>query len=420
MRAHQSTTGRRTALAVLPVLILATGTATADTPVSVRDRFVASNPAPASSLGGLRLRSEVELRPGFTDNADWRPGDGVASAELGLRGSLEAQTEAGPNRFRLAAAGSLIHYATDRVDDTRSADLEAGVTVSASANLTLRASIGWSVQDAPVENNGIVIDGIWTRYADAPRTQALPISLGLSYDTGRFALNIDARSRHVAIDDLTTVTGLQVRQAFRSGWEHDLDARITHVDTPSLSPFAELAASHDRYDDPNANVDRYSISAGLSLEPGWLMRGELQAGYAWQDNSLGGATGGFVFAGELTWYARPLLTLGLSAERQLRAEVTTNATGVFTSRPATTDTLRLTADWEPLREMLVSLAATWNADETADTGRRDTFLTLALQAEYLINETLRARLGIERLEGESNLYGDVTRNRISVGLVSRY
>lgn len=420
MRRLQHTTGRKTALAALPVLVLATGTAGADTPVSVRDRFIGNTPAPTTSVAGLRLRSEAELRPGFTDNVDWQPGDGVESAELGLRGSLEAQTEVGPNRFRLAAAGSLTHYATDRVDDAHSADLEAGVTVSATGSLTLRASIGWSTQDAPVENNGIVIDGIWTRYADAPRTQTLPVSLGLSYDTGRLALNLEARSRHVDVDDLTTVTGLQVRQAFRSGWEHDLDARIAHVDTPSLSPFAELAASLDRYDDPNANVDRYSVSAGLSLEPGWLMRGELQAGYAWQDNSLGGKTGGIVFAGELTWYARPLLTLGLAAERQLRAEVTTNATGVFTSRPATSDTLRLTADWEPLREMLVSMVATWNVDETAGTGRRDTFLTLALQAEYLINETLRARLGIERQEGESNLYGDVSRNRISVGLVSSY
>jgi hypothetical protein len=70
--------------------------------------------------------------------------------------------------------------------------------------------------------------------------------------------------------------------------------------------------------------------------------------------------------------------------------------------------------------MLVSLQSSWIVDETDSGDRRDTTLNISLQTRYVLSRTLHAVLELEHESGQSTVIGDVSRNRISVGVSSPY
>jgi hypothetical protein len=115
----------------------------------------------------------------------------------------------------------------------------------------------------------------------------------------------------------------------------------------------------------------------------------------------------------------PLVTISLDARRDFRGNVTTSG-GTFLTEPATSDRFALTADWEPVRQMLVSFRSAWAQDTTRSGNRRDTGYSLALQTRYVLTDRLEAVLELEHETGQSNVIGDVSRNRISIGVASSY
>jgi hypothetical protein len=115
-----------------------------------------------------------------------------------------------------------------------------------------------------------------------------------------------------------------------------------------------------------------------------------------------------------------LVTVTLDASREFRGNVFTTADGAFSTEPATTDRIGLSADWEPLRRLLVSAGSAWTVDETASGDRRDTFVSLSVKAQYVVSDRLHAWLEVEHQSGQSNLIGDVSRNWISLGVSTPY
>jgi hypothetical protein len=289
-----------------------------------------------------------------------------------------------------------------------------------SLHLQLRASIGYDAVREPSASNGIEDETGFAAYARFSAYQRLPIGLSLVYDLGRYRLEVDAESGSVYYDDQVTLTGEEIPQDFRSGWEHEVRARATWSVHPSLEAFVESAIGFDRYLNDTADTDRFSIAAGGRFDPHPLLRASVQAGFAQQAFRIADQASGVVVAGELTWFMSPLVTISLDARRDFRGNVTTSGGGVFLTEPATSDRVALTADWEPVRQMLVSFRSAWTEDTTRSGNRRDTGYSLALQTRYVLTDRLEAVLELEHETGQSNVIGDVSRNRISIGVASSY
>jgi hypothetical protein len=411
-----------TVIAALATLGLATHSAHAAEAdaVAVAERYRQNNPAPVIETSGWRLRPLAELRTGFTDNVNWRADEATASTELGLRGSLEASREAGIMGVSLSASHATTIYAEGPNRTAQSTAASAVLTLRLTPQAELRASIGAEDSQEPSPANGIEIDDTWVSYSEFPRFERLPLSLSLMASFGRHRLEVEGTTTYTDYDDLLTVSDVLVSQDFRSGWNHELRARATWSTHATLEAFIEGEIGIERYINDTADTDRFSIAVGALFEPHPLLRTELLAGYAHQDYRIANGASGLVFASELTWYMSPLVTITLDAQREFRGNVVSTAGGSFATEPATSDRIGIVADWEPLRHMLVSLETSWTTDETDSGARRDTFLSLGLRAQYAISEQLQARLEIEHQSGESSVIGNVSRNRISVGLSTPY
>lgn len=408
--------------AALPLVIapLVAVRANASEPITVIERFRENNTQDVITSAGWQLQPRAELRTGYTDNVDWQSGRKTASPEASLRGSIVATRETGLATTELRGSHTTTVYAQGSTRSAHNTNIGIASTLRATKQLELRASLGYDIVREPGAGNGIEIDDTYVDYARSSAYRRLPLGLSLLYDLGRYRLEIDGESTHQAYDDQLTVTGLAVSQDFRSGWENELRARATMSFHPTLEVFVESAFGTDRYANETADTDRFSIAAGSTFEPHPLVRAEVLAGLGRQDFRIADGTSGLIFAGELTWYMSPLLTLVIEAERRFRGNVTTSSTGAFTTGPATTDRFAIEADWEPLRHMLVSLQSSWTVDETDAGDRRDTTLNLSLQTRYVLTRTLHAILEIEHESGQSTVIGDVSRNRISVGVSSPY
>lgn len=414
----------RTLAVLVPLATLAfastSGHAADATPVNVAERFHQHNPAALVETDGWSLRPLAELRAGYNDNVQWRATGGTGSPELMLRGSLEASHQTGLTEWTLRGSYAATRYTQGGTRSAHNASASSGLALRLSPQAELRAAAGYERSREPVNANGIEIDGAWVNYRDFPDVERIPLSLNLVARRGRLRLEVEARMLRSSFDDLVTTTGVTVSQDFRSGWKSDLRTRATWSAHEALEAFVEAELGLERYDNSAANADSYSIAIGTLFEPHPLLRAEILAGYAHQTYPIADGASGLVFEGQLTWYMSPLVSVTFDAARAFRGNVVTNAAGTFSTEPATSDRIALGADWEPARQLLVSLQVAWTVDETESGNRRDNAFSLGLKAQYAVNERLHAHIGIEHWSGQSSIIGDVSRNWISVGLSTPY
>lgn len=409
-----------TALASVVMILLGTGRPSASERIDVAERFLQNNQPRVVAVEGWQLRPVAELRVGYTDNVEWRSDLKTGSPEATLRGSIDAIRQTGPHSVQIRGSHATTFYAEGSARTASNTSIEAAITMRPSIHTQLRASIGYDAVREPGPSNGIEDETGFANYADFSAYQRLPLGLGLVYDLGRYRLEIDASSGSVHFDDQVTVTGDEIPQDFRSGWEHDVRARATWSIHPSLEAFVESAIGFDRYLNDTADTDRFSIAAGGRFDPHPLLRASVLAGFAQQEFRIADGASGIVFAGEMTWFMSPLVTVSLDARRDFRGNVTSSGSSAFFTEPATSDSVGLAVDWEPLRQMLVSARSSWVRDTTRSGNRRDTAYRLELQTRYVLTDRLEALLELEHETGQSNVIGDVSRNRISIGVASSY
>lgn len=418
---HRLTRSGATIAPLLVLAIVATpGRAAGIDPMTVSERFRQNHPDAIVESGGWRLRPVAELRTGFTDNVEWRPDLRTASPELTLRGSIEATREAGLAEWQISASHATTLYTSGKNRSGHDTSAAVNLTLRLSPQAELRASVGLESSRQPTIANGIEIDGTWEPYADFAAVRRLPLSLTLRASLGQQRIEVEGATNRVDYDDLVTAENTPVSQAFRSGWEHRLRTRATWSAHEALEGFLEGEFELGRYANDTADTDQFSLVAGALFEPHPLLRAEISAGYARQDYRIADGASGFVFDGQLTWYLSPLVTLTLDTAREFRGNVVTTAGGTFSTEPATGDNVALLAEWEPFRQMLVALQASWSVDETETGSRRDTYFSLSLKTQYAISDRLHAHLEIEHQDGQSSVFGDVSRNRISFGLSTPY
>lgn len=389
-------------------------------PVSVGDRFNQMHLAPGFAIGGWEVRPAAELRAGYDDNITWASVAPPASAELSLRGSVDATQQAGPYALGVNALLRQTWYPEFTDNDKTEGRLRASIAMDAAPRLVLRGAIS---AEAGVETgitNGIVVDGVFDPYATRAVFKRLPLEAEVDYSVGRVGLRADLRLTAVEYDEQTTVSGLRIGQDFRNGFEGEAGLRGSYEVYPRLAAFVDVRQGAKRYEDSNGDSDTWRAVLGGSVEFTRLLVGEAFVGYAGQTFPRGGETSGLSYGAQLHWFARNLLSFTLNASREFRAEVDTTATGVTSAVAVTHDLVSLRAEWEPLRRMLVYAQAGYEQEERETVNRNDELLSLIVGETYVLTGNLNLSFEYEYEDGTSNFSGDFTRNRVTLGLVAAY
>ncbi|MCC6919895.1 MAG: outer membrane beta-barrel protein [Alphaproteobacteria bacterium] len=390
-------------------------------PVSVGERFDRFNASPGMQAGPWKVTPTATLRGGYDDNVTTVSVEPVATPFAQLRGRIDAVNADGPDSFLVYAEATQTWYF--EASDLDQFDARGGLDFAVQADdyVRIRGGIGVSTNgEIDSANEGIVIGGAFDPYVDLARYLAIPASLGVTYDTGRWFVRADGALTYYDYDDRTTLGGTKVDQDFRSGTVADLDMRAGWHFSPSTSVFVQGGYNLQRFDDKSANSDGWRAVAGLQFELSRLLTGEVFAGYAAQSYAGSGDTTGLTYGASLDWFATELVSLHLQARRDFGAERTAIVGGASVTSPVTHDSVAFQVEYEPLRQVLIRGRAGYQWDTYEGSDRTDKRFFAGLGADYVITPNFRLNLDYLYDETTSAIAGNSTRNVISLGLTAGY
>jgi hypothetical protein len=149
--------------------------------------------------------------------------------------------------------------------------------------------------------------------------------------------------------------GPSLSQAYRDAAVTTVSGRIGYFVGPTIYSYIETSSNQQSYYNESLFSSRgYRTVAGLGADPLSLFKGEIYGGYAEQDYdaALGGAQGGSVFGGRLSWLPTAYLTLSSSLEQNFSTSAAISPTPTKVS-PTKDTSANLTIEY--------ALAQTWSA-----------------------------------------------------------
>ena len=232
----------------------------------------------------------------------------------------------------------------------------------------------------------------------------------------RGVLNAERRD----YEDGRTPSGVTIDQDFRDHSTLTAAAIGEYAVNPSIALF--LAGSVNRRDYreregpvPARDSSGYEISAGASFELGRKMRGSFRGGYITQDYKPAqfDDVSGLLVRGELAYFLTPLVTITGTVDRAVRETGVAGATGYLVTEAS------LRADYELLRNLIISAGAELEKRDYANVDREDERWRYRASASYSLNRRIALRADFQRRTQDS---GGTTpgrsfqENRLSVGV----
>ena len=225
--------------------------------------------------------------------------------------------------------------------------------------------------------------------------------------------------------DGVTFGGVTVEQDDRDQTTYDLTTRVDFALSPATAVYGRVIFNERRFDQagtvltPKRDSSGYNAVTGLNFELSNLIRGEVGVGYLKQeyDSPLYGELSGLSANALLQYFATPLLTIGLNADRSV------SDSGIVGSAGFLTTTVQGTADYEFRRNILLSGRLGHTTDEFDGIDRENGRWFGSLRGTYLLNRRVGLTAGYDYQSRKSSgvfATNDFTTNRILLSLVLQY
>ncbi len=412
------------ALAIAPaVLGLGAGLSFADgadAPTSVDDRFDSNNGTPGIQSGPWIIRPSVTLAIGHDDNV-LASGDvpEIESMYLRLSGAFDARADMGMSIFRVQA--ELGHTWFTDADDLNFADGSVGVTLEHAFTQFTRAIISASFNSSVSfpAGEGVTVFGVFDPYINHARVNSVPVSLTLRHDNEAWFIQGKGSVTWRWNEDRETAGGLTIDQSFNDGTTTDFSLRVGRHISPDLALFAEAGRSESSYDEDSADNSGWRYVGGFEANLTNVLHGEVFAGYQTREYANTGDIGGFTYGADFTWFASELLSITFAASRDFGAQRVVTGLGNDIV-PVRIDRVSLEADWEVLRNLILSGMFSWQSSEYELFARTDERRTIGAGFRYAFGETLSLSGSITHTEGESDFIADFDQTKVGVALTAGY
>ena len=249
--------------------------------------------------------------------------------------------------------------------------------------------------------------------------------VGVSHTVNRIRGTARLNVRDYAYDNIENLAGLTIDQSDRDLTSYDLTSRVDYALSPATAVFGSVILNERNYKGgalgttPKRDSNGFNVQGGVNFELSSLIRGEVGAGYLQQtfDNPLYSEISGLSANAALEYFATPLLTLGLTANRSVSDSGIPGTAGFLTTA------VQATADYELRRNILINAKLGRIIDRFEELDRENARWTGSLSATYLLNR----RVGLTALHDyqtrdSSGLAStnDFTTNRFLASLVLQY
>lgn len=392
-----------------------------EAPSTGRGRFVTVRERPQPlydpvpiHVGSVELMPRATLRAGYDSNvfATANASDDIVLRAIGgaaarwTRGgtSLEADTEIDRRQYLGQGSQNTTDYllgARLRHSPRRDIALFAGARAARETENPVDPS-------APLNSRRPIQFDSLSGYVGAAREFGrLRVAARLTADDRRYEDGVD-------------FAGAPIDQSFRSRLMTTLELGAEYQLGADTALFAEASINARNYRnrpalEPIRDSSGYRIEGGASFMLTPLIRGRLSAGYFSQDfeSPLFPTASGLAIRGRLDYAVTPLLTLGLSASRGLE-ESSNIETGTYVATR-----IGAQADYELLRNLIVSGAISYERDRFEGIDRRYTIKRATLGLRYRLSPRLRLDADYEARDQDS--FGtapgrDFLRHQVTFGI----
>jgi hypothetical protein len=245
-------------------------------------------------------------------------------------------------------------------------------------------------------------------------------NLGFVHDTGVIGLRINSTVDSYSYNDNVTNTGTVIPEKFRDYMGYTVTPRVTYELVPGYHAFFQTPLNERDYNsaDPSLGFKRsshgYEGDAGVALNLGSALNGEVFAGYLRQDfedhriSSPQGPGGG----ANLLWNMTDLTSFRLAISHVVE-ETDVEPSGAIVATAAT-----VTAEHELLRNVLLSASGNYEIDQFSGINRSDNNFHANAEVKYLLNRNFSAGLDADFYHRDSNAAG-VNYDREIIGLKLR-
>lgn len=333
-------------------------------------------------IGPLGIQPAMSVVSGYTSNVFNRP-DSRSDVMLHLMPALRVSTDLAPHRLDLGARGTIRRFAKFTSENSEEFDIIGNGIMKLSNNGQLTASADFAHLIEARSSFGTVLEA-----AEPISYQQWGGDVGLDLELGSFRMAPSVSYQQLDYNRLSLENGQNIDVSFRDTRTIRGDLRISYDFSGLISGFASGSLSDIRSTSAARDIrrDARSITAAIGLkgELTPLLSGEVSLGYQSREYELPiyRDFSGVTFAADLQWYVTPLATLHLQAGRAFQNSGYREVAGILT------DTIALTSYYDPLRNLRVSLSASYERGRYREVDTRTSRQSIRLNVEYRLSPLL--------------------------------
>ena len=370
----------------------ATGGGNTNAPEPVGTRQQPEFQPPGLQVGSFHVLPSGTLTTNFDSNIFAQSGQGSSDIVIHTRPQISLDNGPGLFSTRINLYLDDVHYG--RHDTTLGHDDFGGTVdilgdLSADLQVSSRTVVTYQHQDPASFATNVPNGAI----------DHLPISTVLSQDftgthaIGRLGLQLTGGVQREDYQNFT-LSGALVDQEILDATVFRAGPKFSYEVGPTTHVFLQGQYARRNYDSQIFNSNNYQASVGSDFEFRRLFTGNVFFGWSDRvfDNSSLGSDTGPTYGINVTWFPTELLTV--TATGQQAFSDTTIVVGTARST-LNADTLNLKADYEILRQLVLSATTGYEIDTFSNTtpGRTDDIFSAGATLKYLLNRnfTLQAQ-----------------------------
>jgi Uncharacterized protein conserved in bacteria (DUF2320). len=352
-----------------------------------RDDVAGSRKEPAyqpqpTLIGPVYVQPSLSVVAGYNTNVFNRP-DERKAASVFVTPALDLRANLARHDLRLSAVGNIRRFEKYTTENSEEFALVGRGRYDLGEKDAITTLAEYSHRIEPRSSAGSVPDA-----AEPVSYARLVGELGTTFRWGAVRLAPSAHYDRIRYNAVAVTDGSEVDQSFRDTRSLRGGVRIDYNVSGLVSAF--VSGSYDDMKSPSAPLERKrdartaTFTAGIRGEISPVISGEIGIGYQsrnyaqpdYQDIQ------GLTYRADVQWYVTPLVTLRAEAARAFRNSGIRQVGGILT------DDVALTAYYDPLRNLRLSLSASAEFADYREVDARTWRGGMRFQAQYRMSPAI--------------------------------
>lgn len=365
-------------------------------------------------LGSFLLFPELTTGVLHTDNVLITTRDPISDHALFLTPRLKAYSNWSRHYLEANLGADQSYYSEFDIQDDNSYNID----LLGRLDVTRRTQIESTFEHERTLED---IDSVSAVQGAADRTPIITLggSTQLQHRFNRLTASLRGGITEFDYEDVPLIGGGIANNDDRDYTERKLTGRLSYAFNPEMTVFVEGSGNTHEYAqriDDNGIVrgsDGGEVLAGVAVDLGSKLRGELAAGYARQtpDEPTFDDIAGFIFNGVLTWEPTALTTVRFEAGSNIQETTLVDSPGSLVRNA------ELSIQHALRQNLIAGISFGYVEEDFEGIDQVDTDYILGLNGEYLFNRSVALVASYEHINSTSNVPDDDTvENIVRVGM----